>query len=74
MNHAGGLGFEAVAAGHFDDLGVPEVLLQRRMEMSKVLETPLIPPPTTASVGSPKPPMPAKRAAPKKKNAEAAKK
>lgn len=32
MNHAGGLGFEAVAAGHFDELGVPEVLLQRKME------------------------------------------
>ena len=32
MNHAGAMGFEAVAAGHFDELGVPEVLLQRRME------------------------------------------
>jgi hypothetical protein len=32
MNHAGAMGFEAVAAGHFDELGVPEVLLQRKME------------------------------------------
>jgi hypothetical protein len=32
MNHAGAMGFEAVAAGHFDELGVPEVLLQRRMD------------------------------------------
>ncbi len=34
MNHAGAMGFEAVAAGHFDELGVPEVLLQRKMEAS----------------------------------------
>ena len=31
MNHAGALGFEAVSAGHFDELAVPEILLQRRV-------------------------------------------
>ena len=31
MNHAGALGFEAVSAGHFDELAVPEILLQRRI-------------------------------------------
>ncbi len=36
MNHAGALGFEAVAAGHFDELAVPEVLLQRRLEPAPV--------------------------------------
>jgi len=36
MNHAGALGFEAVAAGHFDDLAVPEVLLQRRAQAAPV--------------------------------------
>ena len=36
MNHAGALGFEAVSAGHFDELGVPEVLLQRRLGAAPV--------------------------------------
>lgn len=31
-NHAGSLGFAAVAAGPFDELRIPEVLLQRRLE------------------------------------------
>ena len=48
MNFAGAQGFEAVAAGHFDELGVPEVLLQRRMEMpepaAKAVQAPLLPP------------------------------
>jgi hypothetical protein len=31
MNHAGSLGFEAFAAGNFDELSVPEVLLKRAL-------------------------------------------
>jgi hypothetical protein len=44
MNRAGAMGFEAVAAGHFDELQVPEVLLQRKMED---------PPAATAVLGLP---------------------
>jgi hypothetical protein len=36
MNHAGALGFEAVSAGHFDELAVPEILLQRRLGAAPV--------------------------------------
>jgi hypothetical protein len=38
MNHAGALGFEAVSAGHFDELAVPEILLQRRVGGSPAAE------------------------------------
>lgn len=38
MNYAGARGFEAFAAGNFDDLGVPEVLMKRSV-------APLPPPP-----------------------------
>jgi hypothetical protein len=31
MDWAGGLGFEAFAAGNFDQLGVPEVLMKRAL-------------------------------------------
>jgi hypothetical protein len=48
MNFAGAQGYEAVAAGHFDELGVPEVLLQRRMSMPEpakaAVQAPLLPP------------------------------
>jgi hypothetical protein len=40
MNHAGALGFEAVSAGHFDELAVPEILLQRRVGGSSAAEVP----------------------------------
>lgn len=33
MNFAGARGFEAFAAGNFDDLGVPEVLMKRSVAM-----------------------------------------
>jgi hypothetical protein len=39
MNHAGALGFEAVSAGHFDELAVPEILLQRRIGPAPAPET-----------------------------------
>ena len=47
MNFAGAQGYEAVAAGHFDELGVPEVLLQRKMDMTEpataAVQAPLLP-------------------------------
>ena len=34
MDHAGALGFEAFAAGNFDEVGVPEVLLKRAVAVA----------------------------------------
>ena len=74
MNRAGAMGFEAVAAGHFDELQVPEVLLQRKMEgppaASAVLSLPEISlVPATAAKPAAKP----AKAAAKKKPAAAGK-
>ena len=52
MNHAGALGFEAVAAGHFDELGVPEVLMQRKMEATTFAAAP---PEAATPAAKPKP-------------------
>ncbi len=43
MNHAGARGFEAFAAGNFDEIGVPEVLLKRSVALP--------PPPPLVEVG-----------------------
>jgi hypothetical protein len=78
MNFAGAQGFEAVAAGHFDELGVPEVLLQRKMELTEpasIAAKALVAAPT-AAIAVPAPSAAAKPAAPKapaKKKATAGK-
>lgn len=45
MNWAGARGFEAFAAGNFDELGVPEVLMKRSVAMPP-------PPPLAKAKGS----------------------
>lgn len=45
MNWAGERGFEAFAAGNFDELGVPEVILKRAIALAP-------PPPLPAAAGS----------------------
>jgi len=68
MNYAGERGFEAFAAGNFDDLGVPEVLMKRSVAMP--------PPPPLAQVrgtaGGELAPVGAKAKKPTAKRAKAA--
>lgn len=45
MNYAGARGFEAFAAGNFDEIGVPEVLMKRSVALP--------PPPPLDEVGGP---------------------
>ena len=45
MNWAGERGFEAFAAGNFDELGVPEVILKRAIALAP-------PPPLPAAAGT----------------------
>ena len=68
MNHAGAMGFEAVAAGHFDELGVPEVLLQRKMETFTFVPKPASAEPKKEPVAE----KPAANAEPKGEKAEPA--
>lgn len=74
MNFAGAQGYEAVAAGHFDELGVPEVLLQRRMEMTEpataAVQAPLLPT-VKAIAPAPETPKPAEKAKAAEKSAPA---
>ena len=77
MNFAGAQGFEAVAAGHFDELAVPEVLLQRRMPMPEpavpVVEAPLLPAPKTIAAPAVEPKAEAKAGRAAEKSSSAAK-
>ncbi len=71
MNHAGALGFEAVSAGHFDELAVPEVLLQRRLGAAPVeIEVAARAPKATLSRASAAASKPVAKSAPKKSAAK----